>query len=262
WTLPSMAPLALTLALLAMTVATAAIMEKPLDMAKNSFDDQYRGCFPAMAAVLPALKPIEFVQNPLFSQTWAKATAELKKKVSYLPSEQAIALMAYTTDDLYKEFNEAVLEAGRSPQEYRKNFHFKTLHFLLTQALVTLRGTQGQKCYDVSRGVDGVLFKAQRGDTVRFGQFASASQSKTIAEDFGTDTVFQVHTCHGADIEEFSMFPDEEEVLIPPFETFEVTDVTYKGNKAQISLRSTGTFSNYSCEWLGGDVTGVSQGGG
>ncbi|KAM4908017.1 NAD(P)(+)--arginine ADP-ribosyltransferase 2-like [Sylvia borin] len=259
-----MAPLAHTLALLAMTVATTANEVKPLDMAQNSFDDQYQGCGPAMTAALPFLNHSEFQNNPLFARVWVKAKAEWQRRgsrVSPLSSpDQAIALMAYTMNDLYQEFNDAVRVAGRSPQEYRDNFHFKTLHFLLTQALVTLRDAQGPQRRRVYRGVCGVQYKAQRGDTVRFGQFASTSLSKDTAQCFGTDTLFEVHTLHGVDIQEFSYIPSEKEVLIPPFDTFKVTKVTQAGNKARIVLNITGTFSKYNCEWLKGDTTGDSLG--
>ncbi|NXO78655.1 NARE ribosyltransferase, partial [Sitta europaea] len=183
--------------------------------------------------------------------------------VSPLPSSaQAIALMAYTMEErkLYEDFNRAVRTAGRSCQEYRDNFHYKTLHFLLSQALGRLREAQGGQCRCVYRGVRGYRFTARRGDTVRFGQFASASLCKGNVPDFGTDTVFKVHTCYGGDIHEFSDFPGEEEVLIPPFETFEVTKVTEIGNEARIHLSSTGTFSNYNCEWLRGGSTGDTTG--
>ncbi|XP_039580854.1 erythroblast NAD(P)(+)--arginine ADP-ribosyltransferase-like, partial [Passer montanus] len=196
-----MAPLALTLALLAM--ATTAVEMVTLDMAQDSFDDQYRGCGPAMTAALPALNSSEFQRNPLFAQAWPKATAKWQSRGSPLSPlsspAQAIALMAYTMNDLYSEFNAAVRTAGRSREEYRDNFHFKTLHFLLTQALVTLRNTRGSGCHNVYRGVRGVQFKAEQGDIVRFGQFTSASQSEKTAQQFGVDTVFQVHTCHGVE---------------------------------------------------------------
>ncbi|XP_050839733.1 erythroblast NAD(P)(+)--arginine ADP-ribosyltransferase-like isoform X2 [Serinus canaria] len=254
WPLHSMAPLAQTLALLAMTVATTAVEMVTLDMAQDSFDDQYRGCGPAMTAALPALNGSEFQQNPLFAQAWVKARAKWQSRgspVSPLSSPaQAIALMAYTMDDVYREFNAAVRTAGSSSQEYRDNFHFKTLHFLLTQALVTLRDTQGPQCHNVYWGVHGVRFKAEHGDIVRFGQFTSASQSETTAKDFGNDTVFHVHTCRGVGIREFSNYPGEKEVLISPFETFEVTKVSQEGDRVRIQLFSTGIFSNYNCEWL------------
>ncbi|XP_074414858.1 GPI-linked NAD(P)(+)--arginine ADP-ribosyltransferase 1-like [Zonotrichia albicollis] len=265
----------LTLTLLAMTAMTATttatavpssattappVLVVPLDMAPASFDDQYRGCGRAMAAELPALNRSELRLGAHFAEAWALAAAQWRLRPSPgspgspLSPAQAIALMAYTAPvPLHREFNEAVRAAGRSRRQYRDHFHFKTLHFLLTQAVVALRDTQDRRCHRAFRGVRGVRFAARRGASVRFGHFASASLRNESSWGFGTDAAFQVLTCHGAAIRDFSFFPHEEEVLIPPFETFEVTDVTnvtQAGDKARIQLRSTGTFSNYNCEWL------------
>ncbi|NXX69289.1 NARE ribosyltransferase, partial [Spizella passerina] len=262
-----MAPLAQTLILLAMAMATTAIEEVTLDMAQDSFDDQYQGCGTNMIAALPALNSSEFQQNPLFAQAWLKATADWQSRGSPVSPlsypAQAIAVMAYTgrKTKLYKNFNDAVRVVGHSNQEYRDNFHFKTLHFLLTNALVMLRQAQNGQCHMVYRGVHGVIFKAEPGDIVRFGQFSSASYSAKIAKVFGSDMVFQVYTCHGAAIWNFSRYPGEKEVLIPPYETFEVIEVSQEGDSAWIQLRSNGTFSKYNCEWLQGDTPGDSLGG-
>ncbi|NXQ10742.1 NRT2 ribosyltransferase, partial [Peucedramus taeniatus] len=254
WPLIAMALLAHTLALLAMTVATVAIKVVPLDMARDSFDDQYKGCAPAMASALLDLYNFEYQKNPHFAWGWFKADAEWRKRgspVSPLVSPwQAIALMTYTLVDVHKEFNAAVRVAGRSRQEYRNNFHFKTLHFLLTDALATLRHAQKAKCHHVYRGVRDVRFQARRGQRVRFGQFTSTSLSKEIAQKYGTDTIFEVHTCHGGDIQAFSYDPGNREVLVPPFETFKVTKVIWDGKRTWISLRSAGTFSKYNCALL------------
>ncbi|XP_066196842.1 erythroblast NAD(P)(+)--arginine ADP-ribosyltransferase-like [Sylvia atricapilla] len=255
-----MAHLAHTLALLAMAVATTANVVEPLDMAQDSFDDQYRGCRPAMTAALPALNHSEFQKNPDFAQVWAKAAAELQKRgspVSTLSPDQATAIMAFMTE-ISDMFNGMVHESGRSPQEYRDNFHYKTLHFLLTDALATLRDTQEGQCLDVFVQDCGVLYKAQRGDTVRFGQFFITSLTKPPQGEGGCpeETEFQVHTCQGTGVQSFSEHPEFQWVVIPPFETFQVTEITQEGDMKIIKLQSTGTSSKYNCEWLkGGSVS-------
>nr|XP_014353451.1 PREDICTED: NAD(P)(+)--arginine ADP-ribosyltransferase 2-like [Latimeria chalumnae] len=51
-----------------------------------------------------------------------------------------------------------------------------------------------------------------RGESVRLGQFTSTSKSKTVAE----------KTCYGASIKQYLQFNEEEEVLAPPIEVFEL----------------------------------------
>uniref|UniRef100_A0A8C5U6X3 NAD(P)(+)--arginine ADP-ribosyltransferase n=1 Tax=Malurus cyaneus samueli TaxID=2593467 RepID=A0A8C5U6X3_9PASS len=236
----------------------------PMDMAPNAFDDRYQGCRDKMAAALPALNRSEFQPNSLFAQAWAQATAEWQKRGSPLPPllfpDQAIAIMAYTmSTTLYKEFNDAVHEAGRSGQQYRDNFHFKSLHFLLTDALAMLKDNL---CRDVYMAERDIRLKVQHGQRVRFGRFLWMPSSDAIVTEYKTGTFVQVHTCHGVDIRKFSFNPRKQMVLTPPYEIFEVTQASQDGDKTIIQLRSTGTHSNYTCEWLGGDVMGTLGGAG
>lgn len=98
--------------------------------------------------------------------------------------------MAYMMPDMYEDFNAAMHTAGHYPQEHRKSFHFKTLHFLLTKALGTLRHTQNVQCHRVFWGKCGTHFKAQPGQWVRFGQFTSTLLSDKTAQRFGRGTIF------------------------------------------------------------------------
>ncbi|KAF1637385.1 Erythroblast NAD(P)(+)--arginine ADP-ribosyltransferase, partial [Eudyptes filholi] len=261
--------LALGLVLLAGTLATSSplrqrdlksIKEVALDMAPDSFDDQYQGCSRMMEEKLQELNRTEFA-NSIYAEAWTHAATEWRNRQGRVPQlrvlrpEQEIALLAYTwngslSDPLHEPFNEAVREAGRSLREYLDTFHFKALHFLLTKALHALQDAQPHCCYCVYRGIKGIRFTAQPGQAMRFGYFASSSFRKEKAEHFGRDTIFSVETCYGVPISDFSFFPEEEEVLIPPFEIFNVTNVTRYGKTALIHLRSQDVHSNYSCEWV------------
>ncbi|NWZ35246.1 NRT2 ribosyltransferase, partial [Brachypodius atriceps] len=232
-----------------------------MNMAPNSFDDQYRRCHFKMLRALPALNRTEFVPYGDYAVAWNKAAAIWDSRPYPRPPlllEQALALTAYTMEEgLYLEFNKATRSAGRSRREYLHAFHFKALHFLLTEALRELRSARSQpRCLHVYRGVR-IRFIAVLGRIVRFGQFASTSLLQTVSESYGTSTTFEVDTCYGADIREFSDYPEEQEVLIPPFETFKVTKITHEGNETYIHLRSHGVHSNYNCAWFRGDVPGV-----
>ncbi|KAM4851086.1 GPI-linked NAD(P)(+)--arginine ADP-ribosyltransferase 1 isoform X2 [Urocitellus parryii] len=161
--------------------------ETPLDMAPASFDDQYTGCAAAMMAALTDLNHTEFQTNKVYAEGWALANSQWQERQAWgsvwglsptrLPppppgfrDEHGVALLAYTANSpLHKEFNAAVREAGRSRAHYLHHFSFKTLHFLLTEALQLLgRGQRSPQCRQVYRGVHGLRFRpAGPGATTR-----------------------------------------------------------------------------------------------
>ncbi|KAM5126168.1 erythroblast NAD(P)(+)--arginine ADP-ribosyltransferase-like [Mantella aurantiaca] len=230
--------------------------ESFLDMARSSFDDQYKGCADTMEAEIPQLFQAEYSTNKEFADAWDTATFKWdkeKKRQTFLPKgfkdQYAIALLAYTINGpLHKIFNEAVRQAGRSKEYYLRNFHFKVLHYYLTKALQVLDVVETPACHKVFRGIRGVRFKAESQSPIRFGQFTSSSMNDQNALQFGEDTFFSIYTCYGASIKNFSFFPSEDEVLIPPFEKFKVTNITKEGDRNFITLRSMEKSSVYNCE--------------
>ncbi|CAM5073022.1 unnamed protein product [Natator depressus] len=239
-----------------------SVRESALDMALSSFDDQYKDCASMMQAELGELNRTELANNRNYAETWLEAASNWKemKDKSYMPRdfkpEYAIAILAYTSQGplhkqpLHQEFNAAVREAGRTRDFYLNNFNFKTLHFLLTRALQVLKASEPTKCHQVYRGVRGIRFKAESRKPVRFGHFTSTSLKNESALQFGQDTFFSIKTCYGVNIKNFSFFPGEEEVLIPPFEKFKVTNFTRAQDRTLIQLLSLDSSSNYNCEYV------------
>lgn len=88
----------------------------------------------------------------------------------------------------------------------------------------------------------------QQKDKGRLGSFASSSL-KSDQTKYGTETCFKIETCYGAKILEYSAHPDEEEVLIPPYEVFEIKEgKELKDCKTVFVLKSNGTLSNLNCK--------------
>ncbi|XP_016073609.1 PREDICTED: GPI-linked NAD(P)(+)--arginine ADP-ribosyltransferase 1 [Miniopterus natalensis] len=245
--------------------------ERPLDMAPTSFDDQYTGCTAAMLAALPDLNRTEFQANKVYAESWALASSQWQERQAWGPewalsaprlppappgfrAEHGVALLAYTANTaLHKEFNAALREAGCTRVHYLQRFSFKTFHFLLTEALQLLSKAQGApRCRQVFRGVQGLRFRpAGPGATVRLGGFASASLKNVTAQHFGEETFFGIWTCLGIPIRGYSFFPEEEEVLIPPFETFQVINSSRPAQgPTRIYLRALGKHSTYNCEYI------------
>ncbi|ELW71836.1 GPI-linked NAD(P)(+)--arginine ADP-ribosyltransferase 1 [Tupaia chinensis] len=197
--------------------------ETPLDMAPASFDDQYAGCTVAMTAALPDLNLTEFQTNKVYAEGWALASHQWQERRAWGP------------------------EWGPSPTR---------MPLRPAGALQLLsRGQTLPRCRQVFRGVHGLRFRpAGPGATVRLGGFASASLKNVAAQQFGEDTFFGIWTCLGAPIQGYSFFPGEEEVLIPPFETFQVINASRPAQgPARIYLRALGKSSTYNCEYIKGE---------
>ncbi|XP_054432202.1 T-cell ecto-ADP-ribosyltransferase 2-like [Pteronotus mesoamericanus] len=229
-----------------------------LDMASDAFDDQYVNCTEEMDKKAPQLLEKELQVNKIFKNEWEKAQIKWKKIKNKIDSSkqlndfQGTAVVAYT-GDISIEFNEAIRTFGQNSRE----FQFKAFHYYLTRALQLLyKGG----CHTVYRGAQKKFIYSGKGN-VRFGQFASSSTSLKEAEKFlqetrGTlrGTLFSIHTCLGVDIQAFSYYPDEKEVLIPGYEVFQqVTELSKSKTYSRFSLKSLGKLkSKYNCFYTSG----------
>ncbi|XP_026771417.2 GPI-linked NAD(P)(+)--arginine ADP-ribosyltransferase 1-like [Pangasianodon hypophthalmus] len=212
-----------------------------LDMAENSVDDQFIGCRDTMyKRITEEILPEELKSNKNFKNIW--------EKYSTFTDNFKRIIKVYTdpSSDLYKQFNEAV-SSGRG--NYVSKFTYKAFHFLLTRAI---QKHQVKNCTRVFRRANVSFDTNVYGHKMRFGRFASTSLRNDMSHTFGGISCFKVTTCFGANIAKISVLPDEEEVLIPPFETFKITNIGKKQMNCSViyTLRSTGTFSKMNCTLL------------
>lgn len=136
------------------------------------------------------------------------------------------ALICYTLEKppVYRYFN----------SDSRKGFggdgmDFPILMHLLSEGCRKILASlpKEERTKELYRGTS-IPFTVQPGELVRFGSYTSTTHSAEIAEKFrrnASGTQFVITAKLGAPITFLSAFPEEEEVLIPPYETFEVVTV-------------------------------------
>ena len=223
-------------------------------MAPNSVDDAYSTCTKEMSKqVLSKYLTNEQNSNADFKKAWNRAQKSNKHKNpgKGLTENHAIAIRVYTNGQpkIYDKFNAAVRD-GRGI--YKTNFNYHALHFLLTDALKHLKENQEKgKCVTTYRRTK-LDYHTKVNQEIQFGYFTSTSLSKGLTH-FGKKSCFEIETCHGAALGTFSHLPDEEEVLIPPYEKFKVKNIK-KNDWCDVvyTLSSTGTISHLDCALIKG----------
>ncbi|XP_059397876.1 NAD(P)(+)--arginine ADP-ribosyltransferase 1-like [Carassius carassius] len=227
----------------------------PLDMALNSVDDQYEKCTKQMVNLVKNKYLNQETSNPEsdFAKAWNNADKNHKPPGDNLKKNHLIAIYVYTnskTSDVYKNFNAA---DRKDKKEYEnKTYKWYSLHFLLTEAIQILKKTQN-KCYDTYRRTNIEFDNVFLNKEVRFGSFTSSSENSKSTSDYGSKSCFVIQTCEGANITKYSMIPEEEEVLIPPYEMFKVTAIKRRTDEPKLwcetvyVLKSIGTKSYLNC---------------
>uniref|UniRef100_A0A8C1SV48 NAD(P)(+)--arginine ADP-ribosyltransferase n=1 Tax=Cyprinus carpio TaxID=7962 RepID=A0A8C1SV48_CYPCA len=198
----------------------------PLDMALNSVDDSYDGCREKMANLVET-KYLKKEMQSNFANAWKHAEKNYKPPGDNLTKNHSIAIY---------DFNNAV------------------------HAIQILKKTQ-KECILTCRRTNVSFKKSVLNKEVRFGSFASSSFNHTKTNVFGNKSCFKIYTCESANLTKYSKYDKEEEVLIPPYETFKVTAVKKRKHQKDLwcdtvfTLKSSGKRSDLNCKT--GPITGA-----
>lgn len=238
--------------------STEAALKVDVDLTPDTFDDQYRGCSKQVSEELNQgdyfMREID--THKYYSRAWQKAHLTWLNQAKSLPESMtpvhAVAILVFTLNlNVSSDFAKAMTRAAGSPGQYRQSFHFKYLHYYLTSAIQLLRTESstenGSLCYRAHHRMKDVNIEADVGSTIRFGQFLSASLLKEETQVSGNQTLFTIFTCLGASVQDFSL---RKEVLIPPYELFEVVSKNCSPKGDLVNLRSAGNVSTYNCQLL------------
>lgn len=233
-----------------------------LDMAENAFDDEYLKCNSRMEMkYIPQMQREEWANDALLRTVWDNAGIQwdARKAQISLPANfkdaYGTALVAFVTEareqtPFYHAFNSAVRTAGLSRRRYIYNFPFKAFHFYLVRALQLLRRPCEKSYKNVvySTSPD-ISFTFGESDQARLGNFTLAYAAKPEPAD--TRPVLTIRTCFGIAVGKFINKENEDVVLIPLSEVFQVSREG-TGNHHLILQSINNTCSYYECAFLGG----------
>ncbi|XP_072892358.1 GPI-linked NAD(P)(+)--arginine ADP-ribosyltransferase 1-like [Hemitrygon akajei] len=188
----------------------------------------------------------ECENNKVLDNAWKTALSlrQTDPRLSKVPvprglrEEHVVALIAYTLPNkLCSQFNVAMRKYGANDSVYAEKFPFKGFQYLLSVAIERVREDFGLTPRPTYRGMQKESF-GEVGSRMKFGCFTSSSRTK--GKKFGTKTVFTIFSQYGAQIQNYSFYPKEEEVLIPPYEAFKIMSYKRRADGVDISLQTDG----------------------
>ncbi|KAG7458561.1 hypothetical protein MATL_G00221640 [Megalops atlanticus] len=219
-----------------------------MSMSPSAVDDRFSGCQAEMWEKVMGkggLLDQELQSNSKFEEEWREASCS--KAIPGGRLEHARAMQVYSRADstFRKDFNSAVESQGANSSVYSSSFPYKSLHFLLTEALQLLQTNQSLTTYRGSRH----QYKAKVGTEVRFGRFTSTREEQSHAEEDVDEsgTLFIITSRAAVSVENQPCAGNDIEFLIPPFEVFKVEDVKSKDGYTEITLNHTRFHSYHDC---------------
>lgn len=174
-----------------------------------------------------------------FSEAWRNAEQHTRKpQHKHLEKDHSAALYMYTKSML-QPVNLNFKSANRTGKP-KETFESRSLYSFLTEGIQILKHSQ-VTCVSTHFQAETLLHLNISNKQVRFSTFMLGSDEWDFARNI---SCFEVQTCFGADITYYSALKKNNQVLIPPYEIFKVTDIQTETKECRISYRLT---SNMNC---------------
>jgi hypothetical protein len=223
----------------------------------GAFRNPTAGLFPASLALLPLLDALAPVRAQLPSldallRASAKKVRKLGERFPAMSADQRGALVLYTMEDTPREnspyfrLNAALRVKDRAALRPWRDFCWLLLHALrcappLPAGTASSSLWRGAKVALASLGEE-----YEAGEEFQWSAFSSTASSVEVMNGFlgseGPRTLFQLSMLRGGggashagrDLREFSLFPEEHEVLLPPNVVFRVLSIFDAGGGLNI----------------------------
>ncbi|XP_014911812.1 ecto-ADP-ribosyltransferase 4-like [Poecilia latipinna] len=195
--------------------------------------DKFAGCTTKVAVLNDeAMKQKWHTCSAHFSKAWSKAEQHLKEPADkYMEKSHSLALNMFTAEVL-KRGNKNSEAAERTPKQ-RRAFEPVSLYSSLSEAILILKQNQVM-CLSTNYRTETVLELNVSTGLVRFSTFILGCDRW---DSDGNVSCFDVYSCFGANVTKYSVLKGNNQVLIPPYEVFTVTDVQKQTSSCKITYK-------------------------
>ncbi|XP_030002704.1 T-cell ecto-ADP-ribosyltransferase 1-like [Sphaeramia orbicularis] len=151
----------------------------------------------------------------------------------YIEKHHAVALYLYT-NILLQSVNQDSNAAAETGKQLggNKPAVYGSIHLSLGEAVQTLKHSQ-VTCLHTNYRTDTALHLNISNKQIHFSSFVLASSELN----FTSKICLEVYTCFGADITYYSALKLKNQILIPPYEVFKVTDTETNTDRCQVVYR-------------------------
>lgn len=227
------------------------VFVKPLNMSLNAVDDLYQGCHEeAKETFIPGLLKQELNMTEGFQRAW-NANSKCNTSISGGTKDHtaALSVLHFGDPDFLKELTKAVETMGANISTYENNFHFKSLHFLVTESMMLLN--QSKKCKIMFAFLEDKKEVSSEGSKVRFASFTLVHSDFESLGDVDGETVLKIESCFYVDLDDHICQRNILKTLISPAEVFTVKSIKKVNNDeyeyTEVTLNHHSMNSTHNC---------------
>lgn len=151
------------------------------------------------------------------SQAWSNAEQNAREPAhKYMKKHHSVAIYMYT-----QAANHDCRTADTTGEHLSETVESHSLYFLLREAIQVLKHSQ-VTCMNTNYRTKTLFNLTISNKHVRFSTFISGSDEWNFTRNA---SCFELYTCFGAEITHYSALKQINQVLIPPYEVFKITDI-------------------------------------
>uniref|UniRef100_A0A1A7YEJ4 NAD(P)(+)--arginine ADP-ribosyltransferase n=1 Tax=Iconisemion striatum TaxID=60296 RepID=A0A1A7YEJ4_9TELE len=237
---------------------------KLLDMSSNVVDDQYHGCREkAMEKVIQSgLLQKELNNSDGFQKAWRANS----KCLSVIPGgirehTAALSVLHFADADFMEVLDKAVETQGVNLTTYENDFQFKSLHFLLMDAMMLQNQTTCKYVYAfLGEGIK----PEEKAAKLRFASFTVVHSDIKSLGDLDGETYLKIYSCFFLDLDDHICEKNIIKTLLSPTEVFTVDAIKTKtvddSEYTEITLKHNSMNSTHNCDMFPRSAASASTG--